>query len=215
MNNLVTIHGLLSMTGRYLLLIGVSGGLAIGCGVLMGIAVTRPRLQVVGPVILALVNIGQSVPSLAVLALSLGFLGLGFKPAIFALFLYSLLPVVRNTAVGISQVDRSVREAASGMGMPTRAVLFQVELPLASPVIMSGIRTAVTVNVGTAALGSLIGAGGLGNLIFTGLSMQLTPVILAGAVPIAAIAVALDLGLDFLSRKMAPKGIPTKMDSAA
>ncbi len=215
MNSLLTVSSLASMTGRYLLLIGVSGGLAIFCGITLGIVVTRPALRSVAPVILALVNIGQSLPSLAVLALSLGFLGLGFKPAIFALFLYSLLPVVRNTAVGINEVDGNLKEAAAGMGMRGREVLFQVELPLAIPVIMSGIRTAVIVNVGTAALGALIGAGGLGNLIFTGLSMELTSVILVGATIIAAIAVALDLGLETLARRISPRGIRAAHNKAA
>lgn len=215
MSELLSLGNLLSMTGRYLLLIGISGGLAVIVGVILGIAVTRPIMRAVAPVVLAIVNIGQSVPSLAVLALSLGFLGLGLKPAIIALFLYSLLPVVRNTAVGINQVDTNLREAATGMGMRPREVLFRVELPLAVPVIMSGIRTAVIVNVGTAALGSLIGAGGLGNLIFTGLSMELTTVILVGAGIIAGIAVALDLALELVARMVSPQGIQQATDQVA
>lgn len=215
MSDLLSIGNLLSMTGRYLLLIGISGGLAVIVGVILGIAVTRPIMRAVAPVVLAIVNIGQSVPSLAVLALSLGFLGLGLKPAIIALFLYSLLPVVRNTAVGINQVDTNLREAAAGMGMRPREVLFRIELPLAVPVIMSGIRTAVIVNVGTAALGSLIGAGGLGNLIFTGLSMELTTVILVGAGIIAGIAVALDLALELVARMISPQGIQQATDQVA
>lgn len=215
MSELLSLGNLLSMTGRYLLLIGISGGLAVIVGVILGIAVTRPSMRAVAPVVLAIVNIGQSVPSLAVLALSLGFLGLGLKPAVIALFLYSLLPVVRNTAVGINQVDTNLREAATGMGMRPREVLFRVELPLAVPVIMSGIRTAVIVNVGTAALGSLIGAGGLGNLIFTGLSMELTTVILVGAGIIAGIAVALDLALELVARMISPQGIQQATDQVA
>jgi osmoprotectant transport system permease protein len=214
MNNLLSLSSLLSLTGRYLLLIGVSGGLAIVIGVLVGIAVTRPTLRPIAPILLGLVNVGQSVPSLAVLALSIGFLGLGFKPAIFALILYSLLPVVRNTTVGINKVDRSLVEAAYGMGLTGSQVLFQVEIPLAIPVIMSGVRTAVMVNVGTAALGALIGAGGLGNLIFTGLSMEVTSMILAGAGIIAAIAVALDLILEVLTRRMTPHGVPVANKAA-
>ena len=165
----------------------VSAGLAVAIGVPLGIALAgRPRLA--RPV-LVLANLAQTIPSLALF----GFLipvpfigGIGVRTAIVALVLYSLLPILRNTVTGIQQVDPAVLEAATGMGMTPRQRLRLVELPLALPVILAGVRVAAVVSVGTATIAAAIGAGGLGEYIFRGLSMVDTTTILAGAVPAGA-----------------------------
>jgi osmoprotectant transport system permease protein len=166
---------------------------AIGVGIPAGIfAVRRPRL---GRVVLGLSNVAQTVPSLALLGvlLPLPFIGgVGPRTALVALSLYALLPIVRTTVVGIQGVDRAVREAGMAMGMTGRQLLWQVELPLALPSIIAGVRVATVIGVGTATIAAAIGAGGLGEYIFRGLSMVDTPTILAGAIPAAAVALVAD-----------------------
>jgi osmoprotectant transport system permease protein len=201
MNSLLAFHNVLLLTGQYIELVFASLLIAIVAGLLLGIMITRKSMRKAAPYVLAVANIGQSLPSLAVLALVIGIMGLGFKPAVFALVIYSVLAIVQNTTTGILLVDEGIIEAAKGMGMGSVKILLSVELPLASSVILSGIRTATTVNIGTAALGSLIGAGGLGLLVFTGLSMEDLPVMLAGAVPIAIIAVIADLGVGWAVKR--------------
>ncbi|PYQ05135.1 MAG: hypothetical protein DMF83_16220, partial [Acidobacteria bacterium] len=162
---------LLLLTGQHVLLVLVSAGIAVAIGVPLGIALARrPRLA--RPV-LALANLAQTIPSLALF----GFLipvpfigGIGVRTAIVALVLYSLLPILRNTVTGIQQVDPAVLEAATGMGMTARQRLRLVELPLALPVILAGVRVAAVVSVGTATIAAAIGAGGLGTYVFRGLA---------------------------------------------
>jgi len=202
MNPMLTWQNILNLTGQYVVLVVVASAIAIILGLFIGIAITRQSLRMTAPYVLSVINIGQSIPSLAVLALVMGFMGLGFKPTVFALFIYSLLPIVQNTTTGILRVDSGTLEAARGMGMGPSKILFSVEMPLAASIILSGIRTAVTVNIGTAALGALIGAGGLGNLVFTGLSMEQMPVMLAGAIPIAILAIVADVGLEVVVKKV-------------
>ena len=134
------------------------------------------------PVIINIVNIGQTIPSIAILALFMSILGLGVRTAVFALWLYSLLPILRNTYTGIQGVNPGIIEAARGMGMPPQRVLWRIEFPLALRVIMAGIRTAVVINVGTATLSTFIGAGGLGDLIITGLSLSRITITLTGGI---------------------------------
>lgn len=176
--------------------------LAAVIGVAVGVLLTRsPRLA--SPVI-GVAGIFQTIPSLALLGFMIPILGIGVVPAIVALFLYSLLPILRNTYTGIRGVDDFLVEAGTGMGMTNRQVLFMVQLPLALPVIMAGIRTAAVIIIGVATLASLIGAGGLGDLIFAGISMANNYLIFAGAVPAALLAVLADSLLNRLENRMLP-----------
>jgi osmoprotectant transport system permease protein len=177
---------------EHLQLILVSTGLAIAVAVPAGILITRQGFRDFSGLILGVANVGQSVPSLAILALFMGVLGLGARTAIFALWLYALLPIIRNTATGIEEVDPNVIEAATGMGMTSRQILLQIELPLAFQVMFAGMRTAAVINVGTAALGAFIGAGGLGTFIITGIPLMRERMILVGAVLTAVMAVLVD-----------------------
>jgi len=184
---------LLLLTRQHVLLVLVSVGLAVAIGVPLGLVLARrPRLA--RPV-LALANLAQTIPSLALF----GFLipvpfigGIGVRTAIVALVLYSLLPILRNTVTGIQQVDPAVLEAATGMGMTPGQRLRLVELPLALPVILAGVRVAAVVSVGTATIAAAIGAGGLGTYVFRGLATVDTRLILAGAIPTAILALTAD-----------------------
>ena len=151
---------------------------AVAVGMLVGIALTRsPKLA---GLVIGMASVVQTIPSLALLGFMIPLIGIGVGPAIVALFLYSLLPILRNTYTGIQGVNDSLIEAGIGMGMTASQLLFMVELPLALPVIMAGIRTAAVTIIGVAALASLIGAGGLGDLIFGGISMANNKLIFAG-----------------------------------
>jgi osmoprotectant transport system permease protein len=190
-------------TLEHLGLVAISTLIAVVIGVPLGVAIARaPRLR--GP-ILGLASILQTIPSLALFGflIPLPFLGgIGARTAIVALVVYALLPIVRNTFVGISGVDPAVREAATGMGMTAGELLRLVELPLAAPVILAGIRIATVVGVGIATIAAAIGAGGLGEFIFRGVSMVNSTVILAGAVPAAMLALLLDGGLHLVERRL-------------
>src|SRR5665213_598442 len=164
--------------------------IAIIIGVPLGIFIAK-RKRFSAPV-LGFVGVLQTIPSIALLGIMIPLLGIGPKPAIMALFLYALLPIIRNTFTGINGVDPAVREAARGMGMSPRQVLFKVELPLAMPVILAGVRTATVINVGVATLAAYIAAGGLGEFIFGGISLNNTNMILAGAIPAALLAISFD-----------------------
>ncbi|MFQ5856949.1 MAG: ABC transporter permease [Anaerolineae bacterium] len=177
---------------EHIRLILISTGLAIAAAVPAGILITRRGFRDFSGLILGVANVGQSVPSIAILAVFMGVLGIGAKTAIFALWLYALLPIVRNTATGIEEVDPNVIEAATGMGMTNRQILIQIELPLAFSVMFAGMRTAAVINVGTAALGAFIGAGGLGTFIITGIPLMRDRMILVGAILTAVMAVLVD-----------------------
>lgn len=164
--------------------------LAVAIGVPLGILIAK-RKKLSGTV-LGFVGVLQTIPSIALLGFMIPILGIGPKPAIVALFLYALLPIVRNTFTGIIGVDASVRDAAKGMGMSGKQILTKVELPLALPVILAGIRTATVINVGVATLAAYIAAGGLGEFIFGGIALNNTNMILAGAIPAALLAIVLD-----------------------
>ncbi|MBN1273790.1 MAG: ABC transporter permease/substrate-binding protein [Candidatus Aminicenantes bacterium] len=172
--------------------------IAVLIGLPIGIILTR-RKKVSSPV-LGIIGIIQTIPSVALLGFLLPLLGIGVIPAIVALFLYALLPIVRNTFTGIEEVDPSVREAAVGMGMSDWQILSKVELPLAVPVIFAGIRTATVINVGIATLCALIGSGGLGEFIFRGIALNNINMILAGAIPAALLALIFDLGLGIIQK---------------
>lgn len=187
-------------TLEHLWLVGIALGVAIAVGVPLGFLLTRvARLR--APV-LGAASVFQTIPSLALFGffLSIPFLGLGARSAIVALVLYAFLPIIRNTYTGISGVDPAVKDAARGMGMTDRELFRLVELPLALPVILAGIRVATVLNVGIATIAAAIGAGGLGVFIFRGVSMVDDNVILAGAVPAALMALALDGGLHMVEK---------------
>ena len=149
----------------------------------------------------------QTIPSIALLAFMLPFFGIGAAPAIAALFLYGLLPILRNAVAGLRSVDPQLIEVGRGLGMRPRDLLWRVEMPLAAPVILAGIRTAAVISVGTATLAAFIGAGGLGDPIVTGLTVTDTNLVLSGALPAAALAIVVDLGLHGVERWATPKGL--------
>jgi osmoprotectant transport system permease protein len=185
-------HRVTAAVVEHLRLVLVSTALALAVAVPAGILITREGFRDFSGLILGVANFGQSVPSIAILAIFMGFLGLGATTAIFALWLYALLPIIRNTATGIEEVDPSIIEAARGMGMTNRQILLRIELPLAFPVMFAGMRTAAVINVGTAALGAFIGAGGLGTFIITGIPLMRERMILVGAILTAIMAVLVD-----------------------
>jgi len=195
----------LQLTLEHLFLVLVATGSASLIGIPVGIILTR-RTSLAKPV-LAIANVLQTIPSLALFGFLipvLGPYGIGRVPAIIALFLYSLLPIIRNTFTGVNGVDPAVREAARGMGMTDWQMLTQVELPLALNVIVAGVRVATVISVGTATIAAAIGAGGLGTYIFRGLRTVDRTLILAGAVPAAAMALLADLALGSLERILSP-----------
>ncbi|MBU2551686.1 MAG: ABC transporter permease [Proteobacteria bacterium] len=203
---------LVRLFGQHLYLVALSMAPATLIGLTAGILLTRPALnRYAGPGMYVL-GLGQTIPSLAVLALAMSFMGIGLLPAVFALTIYSVLPLARNTLAGISSVPRPLIEAARGMGMPPLRILFEVELPNAMPVILTGFRVALIVNIGTAALAFLIGAGGLGDLIFTGISLMAPHKLLAGAIPVTLMALAADAGCEMLGLFLISKGLRLNPD---
>lgn len=192
-------------TLEHLLLTGASVLLATVLGVALGVYVARFR-RLAGPV-LAFVGLLQTIPSLALLGVLVPLLGVGVKPALVALFLYALLPIVRNTYVGIDGVDPRAIDAARGMGMTEAEILRLVALPQAVSVIMGGVRTATVISVGVATLAGFVGAGGLGDLINQGLAMVDWGRIAMGAVPAAVLALGLDGLLAMAERRLVPAGM--------
>jgi len=192
-------------TGRHLLLVAVSVGLATLVGVPLGILLTRrPAWQ---RWVLGAANVVQTVPSLALFGLLIPVPligGIGLRTALVALSLYALLPVLRNTVVGITGVDPAVREAGRGLGMTDGQLLRRVELPLAASVILAGVRLATVIGIGLATIAAAIGAGGLGVFIFRGVAMVDNRTILAGALPAAALALAADGLLGAVERRLRP-----------
>lgn len=192
---------------QHIQLVAISGGLAIVIGVPVGVILTRPRFHRVADLAIQVLNVGATIPTLAVLALSMTFLGIGSTPAIFALFIASLLPIVGNTMAGIRAAPPYLLESARGMGLSPKQILWQVELPNALFVIYAGIRTALAINVGTVPLAFLIGGGGLGELIFTGIALNEFGTMLAGAIPTALLAVLVDFLVTQLQFWTIPRGV--------
>jgi osmoprotectant transport system permease protein len=189
---------LLEQTGQHIGLTFTSISIAIIVGVPTGILISRKR-KLSSPV-LAFAGILQTIPSLALLGLLIPLLGIGPKPAIAALFLYGLLPIIRNTYTGITNINAEIKEAARGLGMSYTQSLLKVELPLAMPVILAGIRIATVINVGVATLAAYIAAGGLGEFIFGGISLNNTTMMLAGAIPAALLALLFDFLLSNIQK---------------
>jgi osmoprotectant transport system permease protein len=195
----------LDLTTEHLGLVGASITLAVLIGVPLGILITR--WPVLSKPVLGGANIIQTVPSLALFGFLLPAPWIGARAdriAILALMLYALLPLIRNTYTGIKGVDPAVVEAGRGMGMTDRQLLWQIELPLALSVIIAGVRVATVLSIGLATIAAAIGAGGLGEFIFRGLAMVNNQVILAGAIPAAALAILADTSLGWLEKRLSP-----------
>ena len=197
--------GLLEYTLQHLALVGVSLSLAILLAVPLGVLAARHRR--LGQLVLGLVGILQTVPSLALFVFMIPLFGIGATPAIAALFLYSLLPIVRNTHAGLVGIEASLRESAAALGLPARVRLRRVELPLALRSILAGVKIAAVINVGTATLGALIGAGGYGQPILTGIRLDDIGLIMRGAVPAALLALAIQGVFELLERVLTPRGL--------
>ena len=195
------------LTQQHLMLSAISGGLAIIIAIPLGIWLSRPQRRNIAEGVMQILNIGTTVPTLAVLALSMSLLGIGSTPAIFALCIATLLPIVRNTYVGLLDVPAYLKEAANGMGMTPSQILFRVEIPNALFVMFAGIRTALTINVGTVPLAFLIGGGGLGELIFTGIDLDEMSMLLAGAIPTALLAILVDASVGGAAYAFVPRGV--------
>lgn len=195
------------LTGQHLTLVLISSGFAIIIGVLLGVWLSRSTMQDVAESLMQCFNVGTTVPTLAILALSMSFLGIGMLPSVFALWIATLLPIVRNTYAGLRAVSPHLIEAAIGMGMTPRQILWKVELPNALYVIFAGIRTALAINVGTVPLAFLIGGGGLGELIFTGIALDDLRMMLSGAIPVALLAILVDFIIGQTQYWFIPRGV--------
>jgi len=190
---------------EHLQLVALSLLAAIAVAVPLGIfAARRPRA---GQLVLGAVGIVQTIPSLALLVFMIPLLGIGALPAMVALFFYSLLPIVRNTHAGLTNIPASLRESAEALGLPPGAILRRIDLPLASPLILAGIKSAAVINVGTATLGALIGAGGFGQPIFTGIRLDDVGLILQGAVPASLLALLVQGLFELIERRVVPRGL--------
>lgn len=198
---------ILGAAGEHIALTVVSTVIVLLVAIPVGVLLTRPfARRVTGPV-LAVFNIGQAVPSIGLLVILAIAWSIGFWPAVVALVAYSALPVVRNTMVGLRQVDPAVVEAGRGMGMTARGVLAHIELPLAVPVILTGLRTALVINVGTATLGALVDAGGFGGLIITGIVQNRQLITVVGSVLTAVLALLIDYLGRVAEEVLRPKGL--------
>lgn len=194
------------LTGQHLTLVGLSLGMAVLVGVPLGVFITRHRG--LSQTVLSISGVIQTIPSIALLAFFIAVpgLGLGLRSAVLALFLYALLPIVRNTYTGILGIDPRLLEAARGIGLTEQQILRVVELPLATKTIMAGVRTSAVINVGVATLAAFIGAGGLGEPIVTGLQLNDPYLILWGAIPAALLALLVDKVLALLETRLSPNG---------
>ena len=192
---------------QHIHLVLISSFISISIGVPLGILLTRGFMRRFKNVILNLLGICQTVPSLAVIAVAMNYMGIGSKTAIFALVIYGLLPIIRNTVAGLAGIDPVILDAGKGMGMNPAQMLFRVELPNALYIILTGIRTSTVINVGTAAMSFLVGGGGLGDLIFTGIALVDPGLMLAGAFPTAMLAIFMNWFLGRVEKKMISPGL--------
>jgi len=208
---------LLSRTLEHISLVGVAVGIATLTGVPIGIAITRNER--VAQAVLYAASIIVTVPSIALFGIMIPVLsligqGIGYLPAVIAVLLYSQLPIIRNTYTAINNVDPALREAARGIGMSHRQRLRMVEIPLAVPVIMAGVRTAVVLNIGVMAIAAYIGAGGLGTFISRGISQSDPRQLIVGAVAVSLLAIIVDYGLLAVQKRFTPKGMEGAANAA-
>lgn len=209
MMNFFTTYGsdLLLKTGEHIYISAVALGLGILVAVPLGVLLTRTNK--IASVVIGIASVLQTVPSLALLALMIPFLGIGKTPAIVALFIYSLLPILRNTYLGVKGVDSNLKDAAKGMGMTNIQSIMMVELPLAAPVIMAGIRLGAVYVIAWATLASYIGAGGLGDFIFNGLNLYKPELIIGGTIPVTILALLADFLLGKVEKWFTPLALRT------
>ncbi len=199
---------LVDKTIEHLQLVAVSTAIVLLVAIPLGIILTRPWARHAVPVVLTLANIGQGVPSIGLLACIYALFGdLGFRPVVIGLVAYSALPILRNTMVGLQQVDPLLILASRGMGMSPLTVLARVELPLAVPVMIAGLRTALIINVGTAALATFFGAGGLGYVIFTGIGLNRDSILIVGVVLVSGLALLVDYLAGLVGILLSPRGL--------
>ena len=196
---------ILEKVGEHLYLAGIAVLLACAVGIPVGFLITNNKR--VASIVVGIANTIQTIPSLALFAFAISVFGIGADNAIFALFLYALLPIIKNTLIGIRNVSPTMIEAARGMGMSHAQIMFQVEVPLAISVIMGGVRIATVTAIGIATIATLIGAGGLGQLIYQGIGMMNYEMIFAGAICSAALALLADFLLGFIEKKLTSKGL--------
>ncbi len=194
------IDEILERTVQHISLSFTAVGLACLFGIPVGFLIVNHKKA--STVVINVANIIQTIPSLALYAFAMPLFGIGTKPAIFALFLYALLPIIKNTLIGINNVDPATVRAAKGMGMSPGQIMIQVEIPLAIPTIMGGVRIAAVTGIGIATIATLIGAGGLGTIIYQGLGMSNQAMVLSGAIFSAVLALAVDFILGRLERAM-------------
>jgi osmoprotectant transport system permease protein len=193
---------------EHLWLTGAATVVIVVLAVPIGVILTRPIMGRVAPTIASIAALGQATPSIGVLVLIAILLGrFGFNVALFGLVIYAFLPILRNTMVGLQQVDKSVIEAGRGMGMTKTAVLFRIELPLAIPVMLAGIRTALIIVVGTATVATFINAGGMGDMITNGIKLRREPVLITSAVLTAVLALSIDYLAGIAEDILRPKGL--------
>ncbi|MCD6033763.1 MAG: transporter permease [Thermomicrobiales bacterium] len=195
------------LSRQHLELVAISCGIAIAIGIPLGIVLTRGPVRRYANAVTQIVNLGTTIPTLAILALAMSVLGIGAPSAIFGLVVLTLLPIVLNTIAGLRMVPAALIEAAWGMGMTASQILFRVELPNALFVILAGVRTAMAINVGTVPLAFLIGGGGLGELIFTGIDLMEPSMLLAGAIPTGILAIIIDLLVGQCQFWLIPRGV--------
>lgn len=198
---------LLDCTKSHLKMVVIAEIIAIAIAVPLGILVTRPGFKKLATPVIGAGNIGQTLPSLAVIAIMAPFLGFTLKSAIVALFIYGLLPILRNSYASINNIDPAVIEAARGMGMSNGQIARKIELPLARPIIMTGIRISTIITVGTAELAVLVGGEGLGKITLAGVFARQPLLILQGAAPTAALAITLGFILERIESLMTPRGL--------
>lgn len=198
---------LVSNTLRHLQLVAVSTVVVIALAVPLGVVATRPAARRVAPLIIGIGNVAQALPSAGVIVLVAILYTIGFVPAIVALVLYAFLPILRNTIVGLTQIDPFVVESARAMGMSRLSVLRRIELPLAVPVILAGVRTAAVINVGTATIAALINSGGLGETIYQGLTNGRTSAQVVGGVLAGVLALLVDHLLGIAEELLRPRGL--------
>ncbi|NYT65989.1 ABC transporter permease [Alcaligenaceae bacterium] len=201
------LEDILYLSWEHMGLVVISGGLAILIGVPLGMLLSRSFMDKFTAPVMQVLNVGATMPTLAILALSMSFLGIGKVPSLFALWLMTLLPIVRNTYAGMKAVSTHLIEAATGMGMRPLYILLRVELPNSLFVIFAGIRTAIAINIGTVPLAFLIGGGGLGELIFTGIDLNEIDMMLSGAIPVALLAVMVDFMFGQIQYWFIPRGV--------
>lgn len=198
---------LLRATGQHVWLTLSATVLVLAVSIPLGIALTRRRVRPVAPAVLATLGVGQAIPAYGLMVLLSLWIGIGFRTATLALAVYSFLPVLRNLVTGLLGVDRDVVEAGYGMGMSPTQVLRRIELPLAVPLVLTGVRTALVIGVGVATLATFINAGGLGDIIINGIKLNRTPVLVTGSVLCACVALFFDWIGALAERLLSPRGL--------